>query len=138
METGSNFAKWKALKYLMKDPVEIWDTSLKGAVVSHYGISMGAEAKKLEALRLLKEMLYSVIGKDEHGNDMKLFQTIYDYQSILELKKWNNVGNFDRVSEMLLRGIQWRSSNIEAAKELEHRKHIIEKDKKNILVRDWF
>lgn len=137
-ETVSNFSKWKALSYLMKDPVDIWDTKIKTETVSHYGINMGSEFKKLEGLRLLKEMLYSVIGKDEKGNDIKLYQTIYDYQSILELKKWNNLGNFDRVSEMLLRGIQWRYANVEAAKELEHRKKIVKKDRSHILERDWF
>lgn len=138
-ETVSNFTKWKALKYLMKDPVEIWDTSIKGNVVSTYGVNMGDGVKKLEGLRLLKEMLYTVIGKDELGNDIKLFQTIYDYQSILELKKWNNVGNFDRVSEMIIRALQWRLCDIEASKELAHRKKInTEDDSKHILKRDWF
>lgn len=137
-ETVSNFTKWKALKYLMKDPVQIWDTSIKGNVVSSYGINMGDGAKKLEGLRLLKEMLYSVIGKDELGNDVYLFQTIYDYQSILELKKWNSLGNFDRVSEMIIRALQWRLCDIEAAKELAHRKKLIDKDNNNILNRAWF
>lgn len=135
-ETVSNFTKWKALKYLMKDPVEIWDTSIKGSAVSTYGVNMGTEAKKLEGLRLLKEMLYSIVGKDELGNDVRLFQTIYDYQSILELKKWNAVGNFDRVSEMIIRALQWRLCDIEAAKQLVHRKKI--KDENDILTRSWF
>lgn len=135
-ETVSNFTKWKALKYLMKDPVEIWDTSIKGSAVSTYGVNMGTEAKKLEGLRLLKEMLYSVVGKDELGNDVRLFQTIYDYQSILELKKWNSIGNFDRVSEMIIRALQWRLCDIEAAKQLVHRKKI--KDENDILTRSWF
>ncbi len=138
-ETVSNFTKWKALKYLMKDPVEIWDTSIKGNVVSTYGVNMASEAKKLEGLRLLKEMLYSVIGQDDLGNDVYLFQTIYDYQSILELKKWNSLGNFDRVSEMIIRALQWRLCDIEAAKQLAHRKkQITDDDRKNILTRAWF
>lgn len=138
-ETVSNFTKWKALKYLMKDPVEIWDTSIKGNVVSTYGVNMGDGTKKLEGLRLLKEMLYSVIGQDDLGNDVYLFQTIYDYQSILELKKWNSLGNFDRVSEMIIRALQWRLCDIEAAKELAHRKKVLDdKDGKNILTRAWF
>ena len=138
-ETVSNFTKWKALKYLMKDPVQIWDTSIKGNVVSTYGVNMGDGTKKLEGLRLLKEMLYSVIGKDDLGNDVYLFQTIYDYQSILELKKWNSLGNFDRVSEMIIRALQWRLCDIEAAKELAHRKKLVTDDnKKNILTRAWF
>ena len=139
-ETVSNFTKWKALKYLMKDPVQIWDTSIKGNVVSTYGVNMGDGTKKLEGLRLLKEMLYSVVGKDELGNDVYLFQTIYDYQSILELKKWNAVGNFDRVSEMIIRALQWRLCDIEAAKELAHRKKIDKSDDVNqhIMKRNWF
>jgi len=126
-ETVSNFKKWRALRYLMLDPVEIWDTSLKGNVASTYGVNMGDGPKKLEGLRLLKEMLYTVIGKDELGNDVYFFQTIYDYQSILELKKWNAVGNFDRVSEMIMRALRWRLFDVKAAKELAHRKKIIDK-----------
>lgn len=138
-ETVSNFTKWKALKYLMKDPVQIWDTTLKGAVVGTYGVNMGDGAKKLEGLRLLKEMLYTVIGKDDLGNDTYLFQTIYDYQSILELKKWNSLGNFDRVSQMIIRALQWKLEDIEAAKALAHRKKVLENpDTRNILMRDWF
>ena len=138
-ETVSNFTKWKALRYLMKDPVQIWDTTLKGAVVSTYGINMGSEAKKLEGLRLLKEMLYSEVGRDELDRPMRLFQTIYDYQSILELKKWNNIGNFDRVSEMIIRAIQWKLVDVEAAKELAHRKKIDKESyNKHILHRAWY
>ena len=100
---------------------------------------MGDGTKKLEGLRLLKEMLYSVIGQDDLGNDVYLFQTIYDYQSIIELKKWNSLGNFDRVSEMIIRALQWRLCDIEAAKELAHRKKLVtDDDKKNILTRAWF
>lgn len=136
-ETVSNFTKWKALKYLMKDPVQIWDTSLKGQVTSTYGIVIGDGPRKLEGLRLLKEMLYSEIGKDELGNTKRVFHTIYSYQHILELKKWNSVGNFDRVSSMIIRALQWKLCDVEAAKELAHRKKVID-DKNNILTRNWF
>lgn len=136
-ETVSNFTKWKALKYLMKDPVQIWDTSLKGQVTSTYGIVIGDGPRKLEGLRLLKEMLYSEVGKDDLGNTKRLFHTIYCYQHILELKKWNSIGNFDRVSSMIIRALQWKLCDVEAAKELAHRKKVID-DKNNILIRDWF
>ena len=126
-ETVSNFKKWRALRYLMKDPIEIWDTSLKGSVASTYGVNMGDGPKKLEGLRLLKEMLYTEIGKDENGNEIYFFQTIYDYQTILELKKWNAVGNFDRVSEMIMRALRWRLFDVKAAKELAHRKKVVDK-----------
>ena len=136
-ETVKNFTTWKALKYLMKDPVSIWDTSIKGKVVGSYGINMDSEHKKLEGLRLLKEMLYSKVGEDELGNTIYFFQTIYDYQTILELKKWNSLGNFDRVSEMIIRAVRWRLMDVEAAKELAHRKKVID-TKNDIFHRDWF
>ena len=138
-ETISNFTKWKALKYIMKDPVQIWDTTMKGKVSATYGVVIGDGPRKLEGLRLLKEMLYSEVGKDELGRPKRLFHTIYDYQTILELKKWNNIGNFDRVSEMIIRALQWKITDIEAAKELAHRKKIDVTDaKKHIFNRPWF
>lgn len=141
-ETVSNFTKWKALKYLMKDPVEIWDTSLKAHVSASYGVNMGGgsgagSTKVLEGLRMLKEMLYSEVGKDEHGKPKLFFHTIYDYQTILELKKWNNVGNFDRVSEMIIHALQWKQSDVQAAKELSARKKILETSD-NFYNRDLF
>ena len=137
-ETVSNFTKWKALKYLMKDPVEIWDTSLKAHVAASYGVSI-TEPRKLEALRLTKEMLYSEIGVDELGRPKRVYHTIYDYQTILELKKWNNIGNFDRVSAMLIRGLQWKLCDVEASKELAVRKKINTEDTStNILKRAWY
>ena len=137
-ETVTNFKKWKATKYLMKDPVQLWDTSLKGNVTADYGVVIGDSAKKLEGLRLLKEMLYSEVGKDELGRPKRLFQTIYDYQTIVELKMWNNLGNFDRVSEMIIRALQWKLTDVEAARELAHRKKVLETDKNNIFKREWF
>ena len=136
-ETVSNFSKWHALKYLMKDPITIWDTTIKGQVTSSYGINMGSEKTKLEGVRLLKEALYSEIGKNELGQTVYMFHTIYCYQHILELIKWNNIGNFDRVSSMILRGIQWKLQDIEAAKELAHRKKATEDDN-NVFNREWF
>lgn len=141
-ETVSNFTKWKALKYLMKDPVEIWDTSLKAHVSASYGVNMGGgsgtgSTKVLEGLRMLKEMLYSEVGKDEHGKPKLFFHTIYDYQTILELKKWNSVGNFDRVSEMIIHALQWKQSDVQAAKELSARKKILETSD-NFYNRDLF
>ena len=44
--------------------------------------------------------LYEEIGRDENDNPIRNFHRIYDYQTIIELKKWNVKGNFDRVSSM--------------------------------------
>uniref|UniRef100_A0AAU8MHV0 Terminase large subunit n=1 Tax=Geladintestivirus 1 TaxID=3233133 RepID=A0AAU8MHV0_9CAUD len=139
-ETVSNFSKWKALKYLMKDPVFLWDTKIKGMVTGNYGIIIGDGPQKLEGLRLTKEMLYTVIGKNELGEDVYFFQTIYDYQTIVELLMWNNVGNFDRVSELIIRGVEWRIVDIASTRELENKKKLKEESgyDTNILTRDWY
>lgn len=116
-ETVKNFKQWKGTKYLAYDPLFVWDSTIKGKVSSSYGFSIGGGAqRKLDALRLLKEFLYEEIGKDENGNPIRNFHRIYDYQTILELKKWNAVGNFDRVSEMIVRGIEWKAMDINAKK----------------------
>ena len=143
-ETVSNFTKWKALKYLMKDPIELWDSSVKAKISASYGINMGGGdgsggTKVLEGLRLLKEMLYSEVGKNELGQPVYLFETIYDYQAILELKKWNSKGNFDRVSEMIIRALQWRLCDVKAAKELVHRKKTtVDNIQDDIWSRPWY
>lgn len=138
-ETVSNFKKWGALKYLSYEPIFVWDTTLRGKLSNTYGYNMGNESKKLEALRLLKEFLYEEVAKDENGNPIRVFHTIYDYQTILELKKWNNLGNFDRVSEMLLRGIEWKSFNLKAKGELDNHKKITEEDNiDDFFNQEWF
>lgn len=139
-ETVSNFRKWGALKYLAFEPVFVWDVSLKGNYSSTYGYVIGDGTRKLESLRLLKEMLYEEIGKDENGNPVRNFHRIWDYQTIVELKKWNALGNFDRVSEMVLRGIHWKATNIQATDELSSRVKLTAEniDKNDILNRPWF
>ena len=139
-ETVSNFRKWNALQYLACEPLYVWDASFKGKVNNTYGFNVSGEQHKLDCLRLLKEFLYEEIGKDEFGNSIYNFHRIYDYQTILELKKWSIKGNYDRVSSMLLRGIEWKGFNILAGDELEHRKDLTPEnlDDNDILNRPWF
>ena len=139
-ETVSNFRKWSALQYLSCEPLFVFDPSFKGKVNNTYGYNISGEAHKLDCIRLLKEFLYEEIGKDEQGNTIRNFHRIYDYQTILELKKWSTKGNYDRVSSMLLRGIEWKSFNLLAADELADRKPLNAEnlDENDILTRDWF
>lgn len=139
-ETISNFKKWKAIKYLSCEPLFVFDPSFKGKINSTYGYIISGENKKLDCLRLLKEYLYEEIGQDENGNPIRNFHRIYDYQTILEIKKWSVKGNFDRVSSLLLRGIEWKAYNLLAKEELAHRKPLTEDniDDNDILNRDWF
>lgn len=138
-ETISNFRKWKATKYLGHEPLFVWDATIKEKVSTSYGYSIGNSSKKLDGLRLLKEFLYEVIGKNEFGEDIYVFERLLDYQTILELKKFNADGNFDRISSLILLGIYWKSIDIKGKKELANRKKVTEdNDKTDIFNRNWF
>lgn len=138
-ETVSNFRKWKATKYLGHEPLFVWDATIKEKVSTSYGYSIGNGPKKLDGLRLLKEFLYEVIGKNEFGEDIYVFERFLDYQTILELKKFNANGNFDRISSLILLGIYWKSIDIKGKRELANRKKVTEdNDKTDIFNRNWF
>lgn len=138
-ETVSNFRKWKATKYLGYEPLYVWDSAVKEKVSTSYGYNIGSGLKKLDGLRLLKEFLYEVIGKNEFGEDIYVFERFLDYQTILELKKFNAEGNFDRVSSLILLGIYWKSIDIKGKRELASRKKVTEdNDKTDIFNRQWF
>lgn len=138
-ETVSNFRKWKATKYLGYEPLYVWDSAIKEKVSTSYGYNIGSGPKKLDGLRLLKEFLYEVIGKNEFGEDIYVFERFLDYQTILELKKFNAEGNFDRISSLILLGIYWKSIDIKGKRELASRKKVTEdNDKTDIFNRQWF
>jgi len=138
-ETVSNFRKWKATKYLAYEPLYVWDSAVKEKVSTSYGYNIGSGPKKLDGLRLLKEFLYEVIGKNEFGEDIYIFERFLDYQTILELKKFNAEGNFDRISSLILLGIYWKSIDIKGKRELASRKKVTEdNDKTDIFNRQWF
>lgn len=138
-ETVSNFRKWKATKYLGYEPLYVWDSAVKEKVSTSYGYNIGSGSKKLDGLRLLKEFLYEVIGKNESGEDIYVFERFLDYQTILELKKFNAEGNFDRISSLILLGIYWKSIDIKGKRELANRKKVTEdNDKTDIFNRQWF
>lgn len=138
-ETVSNFRKWKATKYLGYEPLYVWDSAVKEKVSTSYGYNIGSGPKKLDGLRLLKEFLYEVIGKNEFGEDIYVFERFLDYQTILELKKFNAEGNFDRISSLILLGIYWKSIDIKGKRELANRKKVTEEnDKTDIFNRQWF
>lgn len=138
-ETVSNFRKWKATKYLGYEPLYVWDSAVKEKVSTSYGYNIDSGLKKLDGLRLLKEFLYEVIGKNEFGEDIYVFERFLDYQTILELKKFNAEGNFDRISSLILLGIYWKSIDIKGKRELASRKKVTEEnDKTDIFNRQWF
>lgn len=137
-ETVSNFTKWKALHYLAREPKFIWDNTTIGKEEGGYGIIVADGIKKLEALRMAVEMLYSKCGVDAHGNDILFLHGIYDVQTISELKKWSDVGNYDRVSEFLVRAIEWKARDIKAEEIMKTQKRLVNQGNKvGVLKRNW-
>lgn len=85
-ETVSNFRKWKATKYLGYEPLYVWDSAVKEKVSTSYGYNIGSGPKKLDGLRLLKEFLYEVIGKNEFGEDIYVLKDFLIIKQFLNLK----------------------------------------------------
>lgn len=138
-ETVANFRKWGKLNMLEHEPLFVWDPTIRGKVSSTYGYNIGDSGKKLDGLRLLKEMLYEETGKKETGEPRYAFEYILDYPTILELKKWNAEGNFDRVSSLIIRAIQMKAWNLAAADKLKNRVKLTEEnDKSDFFNRSWY
>ena len=139
-ETVANFRKWKALRYLAHEPLFVWDSNIKEKVSTSYGYNIGP-TNKLEGLRLLKEFLYTEIGTNEFGMPIYIINRIYDYQTILEFKKFTADGNYDRVSSLILLGVYWKSLDIKNKQKLESRVKVTEETEDtstDFFSRDWF
>ena len=101
------------------------------------------EIGSIKSFRVRTEYFYNLIKSfEEQGNTIYMFHTIYDYQSILELKKWAEKGNYDRVSSMLLRGIEWKAMKLLNENALKPRVALTEQNidehDKTILNRYWY
>ena len=59
---------------------------LKKKVSTSYGYNIGSGPKKLDGLRLLKEFLYEVIGKNEFGEDIYVLKDFLIIKQFLNLK----------------------------------------------------
>lgn len=131
-ETKSNFKKWGCTKLLAKAPVEVWDTKIKGSLPDDYGVNLSNDIRKLQGLQLLKAMLYMKVGTNEDGSDKVFLETIPDVAFLLEIQKWHNEGNFDRVSDAIIEAFAHKRSEISAASKIQTRKrttsHIMERE----------
>ena len=98
-ETVSNFRKWNKLNMLYKDPTTIIDEKISPNARANYGIVIGEGDKAVDGLIYLKDFLYQIVGNDsETGRTLYNFHYVRDLPFLLELKKFNGTGNFDRVS----------------------------------------
>lgn len=138
-ETVSNARLKKCTYILQKEPVAVWDVKAEQVEGTRYGITISSDTVKLDAVRLFAEELYTKIGEDIYGNPILVLHTIKDMQSLLELKRWNSDGgNFDRVSEMILRGVQVKNRDIKNKNSIKNRRHTTERDIDNPLKRSWY
>lgn len=101
-ETIPNFKKWGYKSKLLKDPTYYINRSVEEKTKDSYGIFVDNEEVKLEGLRMLKDMLYSVVGFNDDGSPLYLFQTIYDYSFLQEINIFDFEGNFDRISAAIV------------------------------------
>jgi hypothetical protein len=94
----------KSLHRLMEE-VELFDRSngfKARSLGRNYGLSMGSRQRKAQAVLYLRDWLREKRSKNE-DNEWKLnLHNIYDLALIDELIKWNDDGNFDRVSALLI------------------------------------
>jgi len=68
----------------------------------NYGLSMGSKQRKAQAVLYLRDWLRERRSKDAEGEWKLNLHNIYDIALIDELIKWNDNGNFDRVSALLI------------------------------------
>lgn len=137
-DTVKNFKKWKATKYLVKEPIHVWDKKIKQSVESSYGIVIGDSIKKLDGLSYIRDRLYKQRGTDDNGEPIYNYHVEYDKGYLEELLKFNlnSKLNFDRISAEIV--------SVYDEKELEFTKKniILVEDKKklknSVFKRKWY
>lgn len=94
----------KNLHRLMEE-VELFDRSngfKARSLGRNYGLSMGSKQRKSQAVLYLRDWLKEKRSKNAQGEWKLNLHNIYDIALIDELIKWNDQGNFDRVSALLV------------------------------------
>ena len=99
------YAKRKKLLHYLLPEAELFDKT-SGIRIKKlnrtYGTSMGSKQRKNQAEIYLRDWLKTPRGQQENGERKLNLHYIYDIALIDELIKYNNKGNFDRVSALLV------------------------------------
>ena len=95
------FSVNKKLHLLANEPDLEWEAELRGKTNRGKGMNM-TEKRKAKGAIYLRDWLLEKRGKDVFGNEKLNLHYIYDASLLNELLKWNNKGNFDRVSSLLV------------------------------------
>lgn len=94
----------KNLHKLMEE-VELFDrsTGFRAKTLGrNYGLSMGSKQRKAQAVLYLRDWLRTKRSVNADGESKLNLHYIYDVGLLDELIKWNDKGNFDRVSSLLV------------------------------------
>jgi len=101
--TVANFRKWGKLYRLHRNPLSVIEEKLNVNTNSDYGITIGTGERKVDGLLYLKDWLYTPVGvNEETGESVYILHYIKDIPLLTELLLFNNSGNFDRVSTMIV------------------------------------
>ena len=98
-----DYAKREKLMHLLEyEPEMVHNKELASNVRNKsYFMNMTMERKK-QGLFYFAEWLMRVIGFDEEGEPIYNINRIYDLALLEEIRKFNDKGNFDRISTMIL------------------------------------
>lgn len=94
----ADFKKDGMVTYLMRDPSVAIDNPNKAILNANFGINIGNGINADNYTIGFRDFLYTVVSRDENGTPTYLFQYILDTGYVKELLKYNNSGNFDRIS----------------------------------------
>jgi hypothetical protein len=126
-ETIPNFKKWGYRSKLLRDPTYYLNKDIDEKLKNSYGIFISDGEIKFEGLRILRDLLYSIIQYNENGTPVYLFQTIYDISLIEELNTFDFEGNFDRISAAIVAAFEYQKDSIlieRAIKTNSNNKHV--------------
>ncbi|KAF5080380.1 hypothetical protein DSECCO2_120220 [anaerobic digester metagenome] len=110
-ETVANFKAFKMLSRIIKDPTALIAKGRYAPNAGH-GITIGDSDKKIDGLRMIKELVYTKVGVDSDGNDVLFLHYIYDLPFLLELQAFNLTGNFDRISDAIVAMFEFKAEFI--------------------------
>lgn len=102
-QTVEDFRRWHKLHKLLKNPTSYLDENIKPDTNADYGIIIGTSARKEDGLLYVADWIYTPIGTDdETGVTIYVLNTIDDLPTLLELQRYCEDGNFDRISSLIV------------------------------------
>lgn len=112
-ETVSNFKQWKVSKLLLGDPREYQkDTRSTNAKNEIIGINIGDGDTKTDGLTLLKDFIYEVTGFTVDDEKRYRLTQIPSLPLCLELQRFNDTGNFDRISTAIVAMFEFKKDSL--------------------------